>query len=218
MLRTETVNLPEAQRRRLHADFLANEQAYLQMRDVLLRRYDGQWVAVHGGKVIAAGASVLQVTEEAAVIDGHPYVARVGGEDSTIFRIRRQVYAYDATYQPFPLPRIPVRFSNHAETETASFADVIPDTGADHSLLPDADYEAFSLFGSPYFTAVSGGILGGSAATLIYRARAEIAGTRVAALVQPVADGKERIVGRDVLNQLRILFDGPAAEVVVDPD
>jgi hypothetical protein len=45
----------------------------------------------------------------------------------------------------------------------------------------------------------------------------EIDGRFFGALIQPVAGGHERIVGRDVLNQQRILFDGLAGEVIVDP-
>jgi hypothetical protein len=45
--------------------------------------------------------------------------------------------------------------------------------------------------------------------TLIYHAKAEIDGKRYPALIQPVAGGKERIVGRDVSNHLRVLFEGP---------
>ena len=39
MFRTETSNLPAEQKQQLHADFLANEQAYLHMRDALLPRH-----------------------------------------------------------------------------------------------------------------------------------------------------------------------------------
>jgi hypothetical protein len=45
----------------------------------------------------------------------------------------------------------------------------------------------------------------------------EIDGRRFSALIQPIPVGQERIVGRDVLNQHRVLFDGPAGQVVVDP-
>jgi predicted aspartyl protease len=55
MLQIHTTNLPQDQQQRVHPDFLANEQAYLHMRDSLLGPYRGQWLAVQGGKVIAAG-------------------------------------------------------------------------------------------------------------------------------------------------------------------
>ena len=44
MLRSQTANLSPEQQQRLHADFIANEQAYLRMRDSLLPTHRGQWV------------------------------------------------------------------------------------------------------------------------------------------------------------------------------
>jgi hypothetical protein len=56
-----------------------------------------------------------------------------------------------------------------------------------------------------------------SAARHQYRGKVEMDGRRFAAIIQPVTGGNERIVGRDVLNQQRVLFDGPAGQVTVDP-
>lgn len=217
MLSAQTTNLPLDQRQRLHADFLANEQAYLQMRDGLLPRYAGQWVAVHEGKVLASGGDLLAVTEAAAATLGHPYIALVGAEEKVVFRLRKLAFAYDQAYQPFPLPRVTATYWNHAETHSQAVADAIPDTGADLSVLPDSDCKAIDLFSSPYFTGISSGVVGAGVSTLIYRGKVEIDGRRFAALIQPVASGQERIIGRDVLNQQRVLFDGPAAQVTVDP-
>ena len=217
MLRTQTSNLPPEQQQRLHADFLANEQAYLQMRDGLLSRHRGQWVAVHQGKVIAADANLLTVMDAAAQSGGHPYIALVGAEEQAVFRVRRAAFAYDQAYQPFALPRMTVTFSNFAGTHSQTAPDVIPDTGADLSVLPDSDCAAIDLYSSPYLTGLSRGVLGATITALIYRGLAEIAGNRFAALIQPIVGGQERIVGRDVLNHLRLLFDGPAGQVIVDP-
>jgi hypothetical protein len=95
MLQIQTANLPQNQQQRLHPDFLANEQAYLQMRDSLCAQHQGQWVAVHGGKVLAAGAKLLEVMEKASASTGHPYIALVGAEDAVVFRVRRVAFAYD---------------------------------------------------------------------------------------------------------------------------
>jgi hypothetical protein len=94
---------------------------------------------------------------------------------------------------------------------------VIPDIGADLCVLPDSDCNSFDLFNSPYFTAISSGVVGASVTTLIYQGKAEVAGSLFSALIQPVAQGQDRLIGRDVLNQLRLLFDGPAQKVVIDP-
>jgi hypothetical protein len=84
-------------------------------------------------------------------------------------------------------------------------------------VLPDGDCAAFDLFSSPYFTAISSGVVGASVTTLIYQGKAEIAGHLLPALIQPVKGGVDRLAGRDVLNRLRVLFDGPALKVVIDP-
>src|SRR5437870_10163074 len=118
MLQTQTANLPPDQQRRLHPEFLANEQAYLHMRDQLVAQYRGQWVAVHDGRVIAAGPELMEVMDRATVAAGYPYVALVGAEDAVVFRVRRVVFAYDQVYQPFPLPRLSATFWNHFETHS----------------------------------------------------------------------------------------------------
>ena len=167
--------------------------------------------------MIAANSDLLALTEAAATTGGHPYIALVGAEDSVIFRVRKAVFSYDGTYQPFPLPRVAATYWNHAGTHSQSYADVIPDTGADLSVLPNGDCNVIDLFSSPYFTGISSGVVGPGVSTLIYRGKVEIDGRLFAALIQPVAGGQERIIGRDVLNQQRLLFDGPARQVVVDP-
>jgi hypothetical protein len=95
MLRTHTANLPPEQRQRIHTDFLANEEAYLRMRASLLAQYQGQWVAVTDGKVIAVGPNLLKVSEIAAAHGRHPYIALVGREERAVFRVRRVEFAYD---------------------------------------------------------------------------------------------------------------------------
>jgi hypothetical protein len=118
MLQTQTANLSGDQQQRLHPDFLANEQAYLQMRNSLLGQYQGQWVAVHSGQVIAAGPKLMDVMDSASLGGGHPYIALVGAEDALVFRVRRAVFSYDQTYQPFPLPHVAATFWNHTETHS----------------------------------------------------------------------------------------------------
>src|SRR5947209_1325312 len=81
------------------------------MRDGLLAQYCGQWVAVHNGKVIAAGKDLLPITEAAAAAGGHPYIACVGAEETVVFRVRRAVFSYDQSYRPFPLPHLQARSS-----------------------------------------------------------------------------------------------------------
>jgi hypothetical protein len=89
----QTTNRAQDQQQRLHPDFLANDQAYLHMRDSLLGPYRGQWLAVPGGKVIAAGPKWMEVMDRASTGGGHPSIALVGAEDAVIFRVRRAVFA-----------------------------------------------------------------------------------------------------------------------------
>jgi Family of unknown function (DUF5678) len=81
-----SADLPPEQRQRLHPDFLANERAYAQMRDSLLAAYRGQWVAVRDGQVVAAGDDPLSVIEVTSAAGGHPFIARVGEEDTPFRR------------------------------------------------------------------------------------------------------------------------------------
>jgi hypothetical protein len=90
---TTLVPTPPEPRRRLHADFLANERDYLRMRDDLLSRFRGQWVAIHGGRVVASGPDLMAAIESAGAGGSHPLVARVGAEDLP-FRLRRVEFGY----------------------------------------------------------------------------------------------------------------------------
>jgi hypothetical protein len=164
MFRSQTANLPEDERQGLDPDFLANEQAYLRMRDSLLGQYSGQWVAVRDGKVVASGSNVLAVTQAAAAGGGRPYIALVGKEDEVMFRVRRIEFAYDRSYQPLPMSSVTATFFNHAENRAQLYTDVIP----------DSDCAAFDLFTSPYFTAISSGVIGASVTTLVYSAKVEM--------------------------------------------
>lgn len=92
MLRTLTANLSPEERQRLHPDFLANEQGYLRLRPALLQTHHGLWAAVDGDKVVAAGPELIRVSELAAACP-HAYLARVGKEGTTIFRVRNQSMA-----------------------------------------------------------------------------------------------------------------------------
>jgi Family of unknown function (DUF5678) len=96
MMQIQTANLSRDQQQKVHPDFLADEQAYLHMRPALLAQYRGQWVAVQGGKVTAAGTNLLQVMEKGSIGGGHPYIALVGAEDAVVFRVRRVAFAYAA--------------------------------------------------------------------------------------------------------------------------
>jgi hypothetical protein len=60
-------------------------------------------------------------------------------------------------------------------------------------------------------------VAGSSAATLAFQIWAWLDGRDYPCRLQADFVGGERILGRDVLNRLKILFRGPAGEVVANP-
>jgi hypothetical protein len=70
---------------------------------------------------------------------------------------------------------------------------VIPDTGAD------------------------AGVAGGSAASIAFQIWARCDGQDYQCRLQADFSGTERILGRDILNRLDILFRGVVGEVVINP-
>jgi len=211
-----TQNLSVTEKKRLHKDFVENEGIYWRIREQLLKQYAGQWVALHDARVVASGNDLFDVTDEVGKLGCHAYIARVGEEDNLVFTIRRREFTYDVTYQPFALPKVEAIFSNCYGTARQLCPDVIPDTGADLSALPENDCSVIDLFASPYLMGLTRGVFGPSVTTLVYRGNVEVNGTRYRSLIQPIPDGKERMLGRDVLNQLKVTFDGPQKKAIFD--
>ena len=207
-----TDRLPGDEKKHLDRDFLENEKSYWEVRESLLQRYTGKWVAVREGAVVAEAENVFDILDRAEEAGGHPYIVRVGHEDME-FRIRR-TFSYDAGYHPFPLPRITATFSDRHRNRSASYEDVIPDTGADISLLPERDGADIGLRAYPYMATMMRGVIGPRVPAVVYQAVVDINGRSFRSLIQLV-EASERILGRDVLNQLRITFDGPAGQVVI---
>jgi hypothetical protein len=116
--------------------FARDKQDYWAMREELLAKYAGRWVAVHQGHVVAVGNDPLSIMEQALAEDGYAYVNKVGGEDDIVIRQRRRSFGYDETYAPTAMPRITATFLNFARTKNKTVTDAIPDTGADVSCLP----------------------------------------------------------------------------------
>lgn len=94
---------------------------------------------------------------------------------------------------------------------------VIPDTGADASVLPWADCQALQLSPASGVQGLIGGVAGSSAATLAFQVWAQVDGQDYPCRLQADFVGNERILGRDVMNRLDILFRGPAGEVIINP-
>jgi predicted aspartyl protease len=209
-------NLPPEIARQIHPDWRKNEAAYWGVRDRLLAQYRGQWVAFADGAVIASGTSPVEVFHAARQSGRHPFVIRAGHEDEPT-RMRRVNFPYDAAYPGEALPLVSVEFRLASGSPGHVLDRVIPDTGADASALPWADCQQLQLNAAQGTPGLIGGVGGSSAATIVFLVWARLDGQDYPCRLQADFVGTERILGRDVLNRLEILFRGPAGEVVVNP-
>ena len=101
--------LPPEIAQHIHPAWRQNETAYWANRDILLTSYRDQWIGFANGQVIAAGVSAVDVLHTAHASGLHPFVTCVGHEHEPC-RIRRVVFAYDATYPQEALPVTTVEF------------------------------------------------------------------------------------------------------------
>jgi hypothetical protein len=208
--------LPPEIAAQVHPAWRANEAAYWAARDTLLADYEGLWVAFAGGQVIGSGRSPVEVLKAAQQTGRHPFVVRVGAEAEPT-RMRRASFPYDLTYPGEPLPVLTAEFRAVTGATGVVLDRVIPDTGADASALPWADCQALGFDPSQGVPGRIGGVGGSSAATLVFLAWVWLDGQEHPCRLQADFAGRERILGRDVLNRVDILFRGPAGEVVVNP-
>jgi len=208
--------LPPEIARQIHPDRRKNEAAYWAVRDLLLDQYRGQWIGFADGKVIASGTSPVTVFHAAEATGLHPFFICVGREEEPC-RIRRATFPYDASYPGESLPVINVEFRQASGSPGVVLDRVIPDTGADASVLPWADCQLLQLAPSLGVQGLISGVAGASAATLAFQIWALLDGQQYPCRLQADFVGSERILGRDVLNRLEIMFRGPVGEVVVNP-
>jgi hypothetical protein len=208
--------LPPEIAKQIHPDRRKNEADYWTARDQLLGQYQGQWIGFANGKVIASGSSPVTVLHTAESSGQHPFVICVGKEDMPS-RIRRASFPYDTAYPGESLPLVTVEFRQASGMPGVVLDQVIPDTGADASVLPWADCQLLKLSPSMGVQSLMSGVAGGSAATLAFQVWARLDGQDYPCRLQADFSGTERILGRDVMNRLEILFRGPAGEVVINP-
>lgn len=208
--------LPPEIARQLHPDRRKNELEYWAARDQLLKQYQDQWIGFADGKVVASGTSPVTVLHASEGSGRHPFVICVGHEEEPC-RVRRATFPYDTGYRGEALPLIRLEFRHTSGARGAVLDRVIPDTGADASVLPWADCQHLQLTPALGLQGLIRGVAGASAATLTFHIWAFLDGREYPCRVQADFVGKERIVGRDILNRLDVLFRGPASEVVVNP-
>ena len=77
------------------------------------------------------------------------------------------------------------------------------------------DCQDLDLFLFPFYTGVSPPFSGANRSVKFYGARVEVDGKVYNAIVEPVTE-RERLVGRDVLNQMKVTFDGPSRLTTID--
>ncbi len=200
----------------IHPDRRKNEEGYWAVRDQLLAQYRDQWVGFADGKVIASGTSPVEVFHEAEASGRRPFFVCVGREEEPC-RIRRAAFPYDHGYPGEVLPVISVEFRQASGLPGVLLDQVIPDTGADASVLPWSDCQLLQLAPSLGVQGLISGVAGSSAATLAFQVWSWLDGQEYPCRLQADFVGSERILGRDVLNRLEILFRGPVREVVVNP-
>jgi Family of unknown function (DUF5678) len=136
--------LPPEIARQIHPDWRKNEAAYWAVRDQLLSQYEGQWIGFAGGAVVAFGSSPVEVLHAAQQSGQHPFVICVGREEEPC-RIRRSAFPYDNGYVGEALPLLNVEFRQTSDSPGVVLDRVIPDTGADASVLPWADCQVLQL-------------------------------------------------------------------------
>ncbi len=208
--------LPPEIAKYIHPNRRKNEADYWAVRDQLLPQYQGQWIGFADGKVISSGTSPVTVFHAAEATGLHPFIICVGKEDQPT-RIRRASFPYDSTYPNEALPVIRVEFRRVNGSPGVVLDRVIPDTGADASVLPWSDCQLLQLDPSLGVQGLISGVAGGAAATLAFMIWVSLDGQEYPCRLQANFAGTERILGRDVLNRLEILFRGPVGEVVVNP-
>ncbi len=208
--------LPPDVAKLLHPDRRKNEADYWAVRDQLVRQYDGQWIGFANGAIIASGSSPVAVLHEAESSGLYPFLTCVGREQEPC-RIRRTAFGYDTAYVGEALPQVHVEFRLGAGSTGTLLDRVIPDTGADATVLPWSDCLALRLSPTKGIQTILGGVAGGSAASLAIQIWASLDGQEYPCRLQADFTGRERILGRDVLNRLEILFRGPSGEVVINP-
>ena len=202
--------------KQIDPDWRKNEAAYWAVRDQLLSQYRDQWIGFADGAVVASGSSPVAVFHAAESAARSPFVTCVGREEEPV-RMRRVSFAYDGSYPGEPLPIITLEFRRASGAPGTILDRVIADTGADASALPWLDCQRLQLTAAQGRPGWMGGVAGGTAPTLHFRVWVYLDGQEYPCRLQADLVGNERILGRDVLNRLEMMFRGPAGEVVVNP-
>jgi hypothetical protein len=208
--------LPPEIAEQVHPDWRKNEAEYWAVRSRLLEEHNGVWIGFADGAVVASGTRPVDVLHAAQEAAEHPYVICVGRETQP-YRMRRATFAYDSRYPGEALPVIRAEFRRVSGIAGLVLDQVIPDTGADSSALPWADCQQLRLDPAHGIPGLMGGVAGGSTSTLSFSVWVALDGKEYPCQLLADFAGSDRMLGRDVLNALEVLFRGPSGEVIVNP-
>jgi hypothetical protein len=209
--------LPPEIARQIHPDWRKNEVAYWSVRDQLLGQHQGQWIAFADGAVIVAASTPLEVFLAVQQSAAHPFVIRVGHENEPWYRIRRVSFPYDSAYPSAALPVVSAEFRTASGATGILLDRVIPDTGADTTTLPWSNCQQMQLDPAHGIPGAISGVAGGTAVTIGFLIWVWLDGQEYPCQLQADFAANERILGRDVLNRMDVLFRGPSGEVIVNP-
>jgi len=215
-VRSMADELPPEIAQQIHPDWRRNEASYWSARDQLLERFDGEWIGFADGAVVASGASPVEVFHRARASGLHPFFTCVGRENEPT-QMRRSVFAYDTSYRGEALPVVSVEFRTTTGSIGTLLDRVIVDTGADASALPWVDCQQMQLSPNNGVPGLMGGVGGTRVTTMIFDVFAWVDGCGYPCRLQVDFQGSERILGRDVLNRMDVLFRGSTSEVVINP-
>jgi hypothetical protein len=123
----------------------------------------------------------------------HPFFICVGREEEPC-RIRRATFPYDASYPGEALPTISVEFRQASGSPGIVLDRVIPDTGADASVLPWADCQLLQLTPALGVQGLIRGVAGSSAATLAFQIWAWLDGQDYPCRSSSIRDGWGTVV------------------------
>jgi predicted aspartyl protease len=117
-------------------------------------------------------------------------------------------YPYDAVYEP-PFPAAPVVLRNSEEGLRTEQVQALLDTGSDGSLVPIAYLE--EILAPPMVDTHIRSHWGEWRAVQLFAVDIELGNLRLPSVfVVGDEQGNEIVLGRNVLNRLRLLLDGPA--------
>jgi predicted aspartyl protease len=120
--------------------------------------------------------------------------------------------AYLSQYFP-PFPSLPIRLGFPEESLRLGPIDALIDTGADGTLVPQI---LLDDLGAPLVDQIRVRSQWGEARLAgLYTVDLSVSDFRLPAIEVVGDPGTEIILGRDVINRLRILLDGPAGETTL---